>query len=304
VTGHAGGAASEAVLILGCGFLGQTLAQKLAFQGTPVVGTARGEPQLGNVRTRGATPVKLAGDLSVLDRLPFKIGRVLMAIPPEAGLDLALAARVAAWGLAPGRVLYVSSTSVYGDRGGAEVVESTPTRPETDQARARLGAEAIWQAIGASVIRPAGIYGPGRSLLHRLAARQYRLIDGGTAITNRIHVADLADLCLSAMNGERGLFLGSDTSPVTQAEVTAWCTAELGLPAPAPMSLAEARVRMNKATLAMFTQSKRLRPEATLASLRVTLRFPSFREGFRDLWAREQAAIMSLVSHGRVLPPA
>ena len=44
------------VLILGCGFLGQALAQKLAFAGVPVTGTARGEPQLGIIRTRGATP--------------------------------------------------------------------------------------------------------------------------------------------------------------------------------------------------------------------------------------------------------
>lgn len=285
---------SEAVLILGCGFLGQTLAQKLAFAGVPVVGTARGEPQLGIIRTRGATPVKLEGDLGVLDRLPLRIGRVLMAIPTEAGLDVALAQRVAAWGLQPGRVLYVSSTSVWGDQGGADVFETTPVRPETDKARQRLEAEAIWQAIGASVIRPAGIYGPGRSLLHRLAARKYRLIEGGATVTNRIHVADLARLCEASWNKPQGLWMGSDLTPVTQAEVAEWCTRELGLPAPAAISLAEARVRMDKETVAMFWQSKRLRPEATLAALGVKLRFPSYREGFRDIWTREKAALAEL----------
>jgi len=284
------------VLILGCGFLGQALAQKLAFKGVPVAGTARGEPQLGIIRTRGATAVRFEGDLAVLERLPLAVGRVVMSIPPEAGLDVALVARVASLNLAPGRVLYISSTSVYGDHGGADVIESTPTEPATDKAKARLASEALWQSIGASVIRPSGIYGPGRSLLHRIAARKYRLIDGGLAITNRIHVADLATLCEAALAHSPGVYLGSDLHPTTQSEVAQWCTRELGLPAPEPMSLAEARVRMDKDTLAMFAQSKRLLPHATLARLGVSLRFPSFREGFRDIWAREKAALSTLAN--------
>jgi len=290
------------VLILGCGFFGQALAQKLAFKGVPVAGTARGEPQLGIIRTRGASSVRFEGDLAVLDRLPIKVGRVVMSIPPEAGLDTALAAKVAYWGLAPGKIVYISSTSVYGDHAGAEVIESTPPAPATDKARGRLAAEAIWQAIGASVIRPAGIYGPGRSLLHRIAARKYRLIDNGVAITNRIHVADLATLCEAAFAKEPGIYLGTDTHSTTQAEVAEWCTRELGLPALQPMSLAEARVRMDKDTLAMFSQSKRLNPTVTLARLGVQLRFPSYREGFRDVWTREKASLLALVAESA--PPS
>lgn len=290
------------VLILGCGFLGQALAQKLAFKGVPVAGTARGEPQLSIIRTRGATSVRFEGDLSVLDRLPLQVARVVMSIPTDAGLDAALAAKVATWGLAPGRIVYISSTSVYGDHGGADVTEATPPAPATDKAKARLAAEAMWQAIGASVIRPAGIYGPGRSLLHRIAARKYRLVDQGLAITNRIHVADLANLCEAALANEPGVYLGSDLHPTPQAEVAAWCTRELGLPVPMPMSLAEARVRMDKDTLAMFAQSKRLLPQATLAKLAVTLRFPSYREGFRDIWAREKTSLQALVNESA--PPA
>jgi hypothetical protein len=48
--------------------------------------------------------------------------------------------------------------------------------------------------------------------------------------------------------------------------------------------------------LAMFTQSKRLRAEATLARLGVTLRYPSYREGFRDIWARDKVALTALAA--------
>lgn len=294
VSPSAAGRASDirgGVLILGCGFLGQVLAQRLAFAGVPVIGSARGEPQLGIIRTRGATALRLDGDPSVIERLPLPITRMLMAIPPDAHLDDALATRVAAWGLAPGKVLYVSSTSVYGDHGGALVVEETPVAPVTDKARMRVAAEDRWRAIGASVIRPAGIYGPGRSLLHRIAAGKHRLIDGGAALSNRVHVNDLAALCEAAWSKPAATYLGADVTPATQREVAEWCARELGLPMPESITSAEARVRMDKDTFQMFAQSKRLDPSWTLATLGVRLRYPSWREGFRDIWARDKVAL-------------
>lgn len=289
---------ASGVLILGCGFLGQVLAQRLAFKGVPVIGTARGEPQLGIIRTRGAAPLPFEGDLTALDRLNLKIDRVLMAIPPEAGLDAGLADKIAAWSLPPGRVLYVSSTSVYGDRGGADTDEATPPNPSTPKAESRLAAELIWQRIGASVIRPAGIYGPTRSLLHRLAAGKYRLVGDGHAIVNRVHVVDLAALCEAAWSAPQGVYLGADLCPVPQSEVVRYCCETFGLPEPVSMPLAEARVRMDRDTLAMFSQSKSLRPEKTLAQLRVKLRFPSYREGMNDVWARDKAQLEALIKGG------
>lgn len=288
------------VLILGCGFLGQVLAQRLTFKGIPVIGTARGEPQLGIIRTRGAQPLPLPGeaDFTALDRLNLKIDRVLMSIPPEAGLDLALAEKVASWNLAPGRALYVSSTSVYGDRGGADTDETTPVNPQSPSAEKRVEAERLWQAIGASVVRPAGIYGPGRSFLHRIAAGKYRQVGDGTAVVNRIHVTDLAALCEKAWAAPQGIWLGADLAPTPHAEVVAWSCEAFGLPTPPVMPLAEARIRMDRDTLAMFSQSKRLRSEHTLATLGLKLRYPSYREGFRDVWTRDKTQLEALMAGG------
>lgn len=292
------GPGATGVLILGCGFLGQVLAQRLTFKGVPVIGTARGEPQLGIIRTRGAQPLPFSGELAALDKLTLKIDRVVMSIPPEAGLDEALAERVAAWGVAPGKALYISSTSVYGDRGGADTDETTPVNPQTPKAQLRVEAERIWQKVGASVIRPAGIYGPGRSLLHRIAAGKYRQVGDGQAIVNRIHVNDLAALCEKSLGAPQGTWLGADLAPTPHAEVIAWLCETFGLPTPPVMPLAEARIRMDKETLSMFSQSKRLRPEATLAALGVKLRYPSYREGFKDVWTRDKAQLEAMVAGG------
>jgi hypothetical protein len=288
------GDSNTGVLILGCGFLGLVLAQRMTFKGVPVIGTARGEPQLGIIRTRGATALKFEGPTSIA-RLSMKVGAVVMSIPPEAGLDDELIARVADFGLAPGRVLYISSTSVYGDRGGADTFEDTAPNPQTPKAEARLEAERRWQQIGASVLRPSGIYGPGRSLLHRLAARKYRQIGDGSATINRIHVVDLAALAEAALSRPQGTWLGSDLSPASHAEVVAWSVERFGLVAPPTMSAQEARLRMDRDTLAMFSQSKALRSERTLEALAVKLRFPSYREGFADVWMRDKQQLTALM---------
>lgn len=292
------GPGATGVLILGCGFLGQVLAQRLTFKGVPVIGTARGEPQLGIIRTRGAQPLPFSGELAALDKLTLKVDRVVMSIPPEAGLDEALAERVASWGVAPGKALYVSSTSVYGDRGGADTDEATPVNPQTPKAQMRVEAERIWQKVGASVIRPAGIYGPGRSLLHRIAAGKYRQVGDGQAIVNRIHVNDLAALCEKSLGAPQGTWLGADLAPTPHAEVITWLCETFGLPMPPVMPLAEARIRMDKETLSMFSQSKRLRPEATLSTLGVKLRYPSYREGFKDVWTRDKAQLEAMMAGG------
>ncbi len=292
------GPGATGVLILGCGFLGQVLAQRLTFKGIPVIGTARGEPQLGIIRTRGAQPLPFGGDLSSLDKLTLKIDRVVMSIPPEAGLDRALSERVASWGVAPGRSLYISSTSVYGDRGGDDTDETTPVNPQTPKAEARVEAERIWQGVGASVIRPAGIYGPGRSLLHRIAMGKYRQVGDGQAIVNRIHVTDLAALCEKSLAAPQGTWLGADLTPSPHTDVIVWACETFGLPVPPTMSMGEARIRMDRDTLAMFSQSKRLRAEHTLATLGVKLRYPSYREGFRDVWMRDKAQLEAMIAGG------
>ncbi|MFO0745710.1 MAG: NAD-dependent epimerase/dehydratase family protein [Myxococcota bacterium] len=210
------------VLILGCGFLGQVVAQRLAFRGVPVAGTTRSVEQSGVIRTRGAESVMFDGhDLAPVVRAASHARGVVMCIPPdaEASLDRRLVDALAE--LPIEAAVYISSTSVYGDKDGQRTVESDAVAPDSPKGRARVLAEDVWRGarFPTAVLRPAGIYGPGRSLLHRMAAGKYRLVDGGRAVTNRIHVADLASLVVRALERpEAGAtWLGSDLAPAPQA---------------------------------------------------------------------------------------
>ena len=295
------------VLILGCGFTGVALAQRLAFKGQPVVGTTRGELRASIIRTRGAHPLLWeGGDLDALLPWRGRVRSVVYSVPP-AGLgpapDPTLAAVLDFFAEAPegqrlDAFVYLSSTAVYGDRQGERAAEDTAAAPDSPRAFARLAAEqqVLAAAVPGMVLRPAGIYGPGRSLLHRLAEGKHRLIGDGQALTNRVHVADLAALLEAALTRGRpgAVYLGADLAPASSREVSEHAVATYGLPVPSAMSLAEARIRLDRDTYAMLAGSKRLDPTATLTELGVRLKFPSYREGFADLWRRERTEILAL----------
>lgn len=288
-------------LIVGCGFTGRVLAQRLAFAGRAVYGTSRTTEGAGVIRTRGAGAVVMsAPDFTPLDPIKGRVRALITMMPPSMTGDggytdhtAALLDHVRSWDL--DAVVYVSSTSVYGDRGGESVTEDTPCEPDSPRGRARLAIEQQVLASGlpTMVVRPAGIYGRFRSQLDRLAQGRTRLVGGGQAYTNRIHVEDLAAIIEAACDrGTPGaVYLGTDARPSTQVEVAEHIVQTYGLPEPAHLSLVEARVRLSKDVLAMITGSKRLDGSRTLADLGVTLKYPDYEAGLAEIWRFDEPRI-------------
>lgn len=301
------GPSDKAVLILGCGFTGAVLAQRLAFKGRPVVGTTRSDLQASVIRTRGAEPVLMdTSDLSPLNKHRGRFSAVVSMIPPRMSRDGtyedAHGELLAFFADQPvSAFVYVSSTSVYGDKAGEVVTEATPCTPDSPRGEARLAIErqVLESGLPGMVVRPSGIYGPGRSMLHRLAAGRYRLVGGGVAITNRIHVRDLAGIIEAAIaRGEAGkVYLASDAAPTPSGEVARYAVETWGLPEPSDMPLAEAKVRLDANVYKMLTGSKRLDGSWTREALGVRLRYPSYREGLADVWRQQSAEIQALVGH-------
>ena len=297
----------RAVLILGCGYAGTVLAQRLAFRGEPIYGTTRTPDRTSVIRTRGAEPLLVDAfeDLSPLTRCAARARAVVSLIPPRQEAD-------GTWADPTARVLerfrtekvdafvYVSSTSVYGDHAGAVVTETTIPEPDSPRGSQRLAVErqVLNSGLPAMVVRPAGIYGPGRSPLHRIATGSYKVIGDGAAYTNRIHVRDLAQIIHAAIDrGEPGrTYLASDLLPSTRQEVVDHVAEAYGLPRPPRMPVDEARIRLTKDGFGMLTGSKRLDPAWTLKSLGVKLRFPDYVSGLAAIWRQEEPAIRALVA--------
>lgn len=218
----------------------------------------------------------------------------LVSVPPAGAGDPVLGAFAAALqGSARLRtIVYLSTVGVYGDRGGDWVDETSTLRPVPERSKARIAAEAAWQDLGTRMGRPvailrlAGIYGPGRNALVNLAAGSARRIVKPGQVFNRIHVADIAqavEACFA--RGANGVYNLADDEPAPPQDVIAFAAGLLGIEPPAEIPFAEAQTRMTPMAKTFYGESKRVRNAKLKAELGVTLRYPSYREGLRALFA-------------------
>lgn len=266
------------LIVLGCGFTGSAAARLALDQGRRVIGTVRHADEPGR-NVPPAVELRVASTLTpaLIDAVVPPDAEVLVTFPPDGATD----ARIAPCLGRARSIAYISTTGVYGDHRG-RVGEETPVDVSSPRAAVRLDAERAWRAAGAVVLRAAGIYGPGRGLHRRLLAGTYRIPGDGSRVVSRVHVEDLARIALAAL--ERGspgeVFVVADDTPVPQIVAVRGLCAMLGVEVPASVPLEEAAetLRHDRAV-----DNRRVRER-----LGVTLRFPSWREGFAHCLAVEQ----------------
>lgn len=234
----------ERVLLAGCGDVGLRVARLLREQGHEVFALRR---RLPAARDEGIH--WLAGDLTApatMAGLPEGVTRLVYLPAPDArnrasyeavflgGLRGMLAALDDA---ALQRVLLVSSSAVYGDHAGGWVDEDTPARPPGFNGSVLLEAER-WlaaQAVPSTVVRLAGLYGPGRlQLVERLRAGRVTVPRGQTHWANRIHVDDAAAVIahLLLLPNAGPLYLGVDDTPLPLDVLYDHLAALVGAPRP------------------------------------------------------------------------
>jgi nucleoside-diphosphate-sugar epimerase len=178
------------------------------------------------------------------------------------------------------KIVYISSTGVYEGVTGV-VDEQTPLASSLSQsAIIRQAAENFWRQRGAVVLRAPGLYGPASGLHKRLLSGSYKLPGDGQNFVSRIYLPDLARLIDAAFKrAEPGkLYLAGDEKPSTHLEVASWLCQKLGLPMPAsaPLDTVAPTLRGNRQIDASLIRRE----------LDVTLKFPTYVEGFSDALAR------------------
>ena len=286
------------VLIVGCGYSGRVIARQLREKGVPVWGTTRGAAGTAAIAAAGATPVVFEAGSGDLD--PAILAAIDVVIdtagPPwSGGEDPTRAIVEALRGAELNRFIYLSSTGVYGDKEGEWVDESTPCTPKSPQGIARLAVEDFLLAEAASGRLPAliarlpGIYGPGRSLLHRLDSGRFRYVGPEGPFSNRVHVEDLARgvVAMSSRGRVGQVYLLVDEGPCRLREAAQHAADLLGIPLPQPLDPVEAAATIPPRSLAMLTESKRIRSLRFGAELGVTLAHPTYREGLASIHAEE-----------------
>lgn len=277
------------VLIVGCGDLGMRVAKRLIDEGQRVVGLVRTADSAATLRRSHIEALEVDLDTTP----PPDAGQVFwFAPPPTTGrCDPRLRDWLAGLPWAKRKVVYVSTSGVYGDCGGRWIDEDEPLKPQTDRGRRRLDAEkALRDPAGAHgsavvVLRVPGIYGPGRLPVERLGQNLPVVRDSEDEAarrwTNRIHVDDLATAAIAAMQcGAAGAAYNvADGHPTTMSDYFQRCARLLGLPDPPQVSMEEARRRLSPALMSFMEESKRLHNRRMLLELGVRLRYPDLAAG-------------------------
>lgn len=256
-------------IVFGAGYTGARVAALAAGRGEDVLACVRSEARAAALAGHGGYRVTRAPVLEVAAERVDESTRVVVCFPPDGTTDAALAPLLAR----AASVAYVSTTGVYGDVVGViDDATPLPERPSANQ-RERLSAESAYRALGGTVLRAPGIYGPDRGLHVRVRTGKHELPGDGSGFTSRIHVDDLAELLLAcdAVRGET--FVVGDLEPARQRDVVRWICDEYGCPF--PPSVPPARVHET------LRRNRRVDPSRALERLGVTLRYPTFRAGMQ-----------------------
>ncbi len=245
------------------------------------------------LRAAGAVPLLAdLDDRHSLARLAGIADAVLhLAPPPNRGdVDPRMKALLAALGSGrslPQRLVYISTTGVYGDCAGARVDETRPCRPLTPRARRRVDAERRVRAFGrrlrtrVSVLRAPGIYAADRLPLERLRRGDPVLAAGDDVHTNHIHAEDLARLACIALFRARParVYNAVDDSALKMGEYFDRVADAFSLPRPPRLSREEIASRLSALTLSFMSESRRLDNRRMKRELRLPLHYPTIAAG-------------------------
>lgn len=257
-------------LILGCGFTGERVRRLLRDKGIEALYTSRTGEGL-RLNTEDADSLanvagKITPETVVLHSIPVAVAAPLFRMS------------------APARVVYLSTTGVYGT--ALEVDEHSEPQPRTARELARFAeerdvAEGPWSSL---ILRPAAIYGPGRGIHASMREGKYRLFGDGSNYVSRIHVDDLAAHAAAAMLSDvTGAYPVADEEPCTSHEIAEYCASLLGIPLPEPAAddaLGETR-----------RADRRVNGSAIRGVLGLRLKYPNYRVGIAASLVEEARAL-------------
>lgn len=267
------------VLIVGCGYLGAAIAARLRDQGALVTAWVRSPETAATLSAEDfqvvtgdvAHPeswssITTSFDMVVHSASSSRGGPDIYAQVYREGMRQIISHQPQA------RLLFVSSTSVYGQTSGEFVDETSPANPSTETGKILREAEEIALKANGIVVRASGIYGPDRGVLWQKFLKGEAVIEGdGLRWINQIHRDDLAAAIILLLNQEAtGIFNASDDHPTTYLEFYRWCAETTGhqMPPFGPINTQRKRGLTNKRV-----------SNQKLKSLDWTPRYPSFREG-------------------------
>jgi len=280
------------LLIIGSGDVALR-AIPLLKKGYRVFALVRDQAKCAGLRALGAIP--LLGDLddrNSLERIAGVSDAVLhLAPPPNTGMHdtrtrnllAALTHGPCRTSNLPKRLVYISTSGVYGDCAGARVSETHPLKATSPRALRRVDAEmqvrdwAKRNGVNTCILRVPGIYAADRLPLGRLQQGTPGIIDREDSYTNHIHADDLVRICVAALRRGKTcrVYHASDDSQLKMGEYFERVADAFGLPRVPRISRAEAQQVLSPMLLSFMNESRRLTNQRIKHELKVKLNYPT-----------------------------
>jgi nucleoside-diphosphate-sugar epimerase len=282
----------QKVFIVGCGYIGERIAQLYRESGADIACVVRSREHAVRLESVGFSVLVSSFDnTESIPALALAGSTLFYLVPPPGGGVADSRARNFISQLSgaqkPARIVYMSATSVYSETAGGVVTEESVTHPVSAMGKRRLDAETAFLEYGAVndvpvvILRVSGIYGPGRLPLMQISQGQPLLREEESGPSNRIHADDLAAICLAAAeSGENGeIFNVSDGNPSSMTTYFNACADALNLPRQPQVALEEARLVMSPLMFSYVSEARIVDNSKMLERLNVRLRYPTIMEG-------------------------
>ncbi len=290
---------AKSLFCFGLGYSALALAHRLKRQGWAVGGTCRSVESQAELVTqgfpvtrssRGQTPIDPEGEIAAATHLlisvpPDEIGDPVIALYGDAMRARQAMGKPFDW------VGYLSTTGVYGDRGGGWVDEADALVPTGERGQRRVDAEHAWldlleqDGMPVHLFRLAGIYGPGRSALDTIrSGRAQRVVKPGQ-VFSRIHVEDIATILEASISRPNpgAAYNVCDDDPAPPDEVLAFAATLLGQTPPPAIAFEDAL--LSPMARSFYADNKRVLNIRIKDELGVKLAHPSYKDGLKALLA-------------------
>lgn len=282
-----------AKLIIGCGYLGLRVARRWLDLQEQVFAISRSEIRAESLKLHGIEPIvadvtkpETLGNLPAAETVLYAVGFDRAAQPSKEEVYVAgLSNVLAALPDTVQRIIYIGSSSVYGQQSGESVDEHSPCEPANESGRICLAAEQTLQQHArwgkkAVTLRLVGIYGPDRVPRQQAILNREPIEVDGEGTLNLIHVDDAASAVIAAeVRGTPGeVYLIADGSPVRRADYYSEIAKLLNAPEPRVVPPPQGSSVAERAL-----SNKRIDNRRMLDQLEVSLAYPSYREGLRSI---------------------
>ena len=281
------------ILIFGYGYCAKAFIKKFENKKNKILVVSRNSQNIDKLNRQGIKSCDWSKEEAVIDFIN-KSNTILITVPPNNFVD-PVASKYSKYFAQTGneiRLIYLSSTSVYGDHKGVWVNENSKLKAKSELGKWRLNVETKWLSFAKLnhlpllILRLSGIYGIGRSAFDRINNKSFKIVNSPNILFSRIHIDDITSIIIKFINNEnlKGVYNLSDNMPATSEAIYLEAFRLLKLEPPTSKNLDE--LNLSKTAMGFFSESKKVSNKKLLNNLNYKLIHPDYFSGMADIFKK------------------